>query len=124
MTVEVAESSRSQPVTTGVVSTVLRLFVEVSAAIKSFFRGSHPESAGSCAENTAVEMEAVTTAQIPAHTEAEADARISLVAHNELNRQEIERRRNLVRTLFNDFWSEEDQNQHRSLPGLTRLRTI
>jgi hypothetical protein len=109
MTVEVAQSNRSQPATTGAVSTVLRLFVEIGAAIKAFFRGSHPASAGSCTENAAVETEAVATARIPAHAKVEADAGISLVAHNELNRQEIERRRNLVRTLFNDFWSGEDQ---------------
>ena len=114
MIVEVVQSSRSQPVTTGGVttggvSTVLRLFVEIGAAIKAFFRASHPASPGSCAENAAVETEAVATAQIPAHAKVEADAGISLVADNELNRQEIDRRRNLVRTLFNDFWSGEDQ---------------
>ncbi len=109
MIVEVARSSRSQPVTTRLVSTVLRLFVEIAAAIKVFFRASHPASAGSCTENAAVETEAVATAQIPAHAKVEADAGINVVAHNELNRQEIDRRRNLVRTLFNDFWSGEDQ---------------
>jgi hypothetical protein len=87
----------------------LRLFVELGAAIKAFFRASHPAAAGSCTENAAVETEAVATAQIPAHAKVEADVGISLVGHNELNRQEIERRRNLVRTLFNDFWSGEDQ---------------
>jgi acetylornithine deacetylase/succinyl-diaminopimelate desuccinylase-like protein len=109
MTIEAAQSSGSQPVSTGAVSTVLRFFVEIGAGIKAFFRGSHPASAGSCTENAAVETEAVAPAQIPAHAEAEADARISPNADNELGRQEIERRRNLVRTLFNDFWSGEDQ---------------
>jgi hypothetical protein len=106
MNVEATQSSRSQPVT-GAVSTVLRLFVEIGAGIKAFFRGSHPASAGT--ENAAVETEAIATAQIPAHAEAEAYTRISPVADNELGQQEIERRRNLVRTLFNDFWSGEDQ---------------
>jgi hypothetical protein len=109
MTVEAAQSSRSQPVTAGAVSTVLRLLVEIGAAIKAFSRGSHPASAGSRTENAPVETEAVATAQIPAQAEAEADARISPIADNELGQQEIERRRNLVRTLFNDFWSGEDQ---------------
>jgi hypothetical protein len=108
MTVEAAKSSRSQPVTTGAVSTVLHLFVEIGAGIKAFFRGSHPASAGSRTKNAAVETEAVATAQIPAHAEAEADAG-GPVAHNELGQQEIERRRTLVRTLFNDFWRGEDQ---------------
>ena len=102
--VEVAQSSRSQPVTTGSVSTVLRLFAEIGAAIKAFFRASHPASAGSCTENAAVETEVVATAQIPAPAEVKADA-VAPVAHNELEEQEIERRRNLVRTLFHDFWS-------------------
>jgi hypothetical protein len=109
MTIEVVQSSRPQPVTTGAVSTVSRLFVEIGAAIKAFFRGSHPASAGSCTENAAVETKAVATAQIPAHAEVEAGARISAIADNELGQQEIERRRNLVRTLFNNFWCGEDQ---------------
>ena len=108
MIVEVAQSSRSQPVTSRSVSTVLRLFVEIGAAIKAFFRASHPASAGSCTENAAVETEVVATAQIPAPTEVKADAG-GPVAHNELDEQEIERRRTLVRTLFNDFWRGEDQ---------------
>ena len=105
MTVEVAKSSRSQPVTTGAVSTVLGLFVEIGAAIKAFFRGSHPASAGSCTESPVVETEAVATIQVRAPAEVRADAGISAVAHDELDEQEIERRRNVVRTLFNDFWS-------------------
>jgi hypothetical protein len=108
MIVEVAQSSRSQPVTRGSVSTVLRLFVEIGAAIKAFFRASHPASAGSCTENAAVESEVVATAQIPAPAEVKADAG-GAVAPNELGEQEIERRRTLVRTLFNDFWRGEDQ---------------
>jgi hypothetical protein len=71
MTVEVAKSSRSQPVTTGAVSTVLGLFVEIGAAIKAFFRGSHPASAGSCTESPVVETEAVATVQVRAPAEAE-----------------------------------------------------
>jgi hypothetical protein len=109
MIVEVAQSSRSQLLIKGSVSTVLRLVVEIGAAIRAFFRASHFASAGSCTENTAAETEAVATAQIPAHAKVEADAGINLVAHNELNWQEIDRRRNLVRTLFNDYWSGEDQ---------------
>ena len=108
MTVEATQSSRSQPVTAGAVSTILRLFVEIGAGIKAFFRGSHPASAGSCTENAAVETEAVATAQIPGPAEVKADAG-GPVTHNELDEQEIERRRTLVRTLFNDFWRGEDQ---------------
>jgi len=104
MTVEMAESSRA-PVTTGAVSTVLRLFVEIGAGIKGFFQGSHPASAGSCTESAVVETVVVATVQVRAPAEVRADAGISAVAHDELDEQEIERRRNVVRTLFNDFWS-------------------
>ena len=101
MTVEVAStSSRPQPVT-------MRLFVEIAAVIKAFFRGSDPAPVGRGTENAAVATEAVATAQIPTSSEIAAD--ISPVADNEINQQEIERRRNLVRALFNDFWSGEEQ---------------
>jgi hypothetical protein len=109
MTVKAAQSSRSQPVTTGAVSTVLRLFVEIGAAIKAFFQASHPASPERCSESPVMETEAVATAQIPAPAEVKADAGVSPVAHNELDEQKIERRRTLVRTLFNDFWRGEDQ---------------
>jgi hypothetical protein len=52
-----------------------------------------------------VDTEVVATAQVPAPAEVKADAGVSPVAHDELDGQEIERRRNVVRTLFNDFWS-------------------
>ncbi|MFZ2076412.1 MAG: hypothetical protein WAV38_07140, partial [Xanthobacteraceae bacterium] len=55
-----------------------------------------------------VKTEAVATAQIFAPAEVKAGA-AGPVAHNELDEQEIERRRTLVRTLFNDFWRVEDQ---------------
>jgi hypothetical protein len=109
MSAEIAQSSRSKPVTTGVVATVLRAFVEIGAAIKSFISASHPASPGTCSESSVVETEAVATAQISAPAEVKADAKVSPVAHKELDEQEIERRRSLVRTLFNDFWRGADQ---------------
>ena len=108
MRAEIAQSSRSKPVTTGVVATVLRAFVEIGSVIKSFISASHPASPGRCSESPVMETEAVATAQIPAPAEVKADAG-GPVAHNELDEQEIERRRTLVRTLFNDFWRGEDQ---------------
>jgi hypothetical protein len=108
MSAEIAQSSRSKPVTTGVVATVLRAFVEIGAVIKSFISASHPASPGRCSESPVMETEAVATAQIPARAEVKANAG-GPVAHNELDEQEIERRRTLVRTLFNDFWRGEDQ---------------
>lgn len=109
MSAELAQSGRSKPVTTGMMATVLRSFVEIGAAIKVFFRANHPASARKCTESAALETEAVATAQIPADAEVEADARISPVVRKDLDQQEIERRRNLVRTLFNDFWRGEEQ---------------
>ena len=96
MTVEVAQSRTSTRVTTGVVATVLRTFVEIGATIKTFFRG-HSESA-------AVETDGVTAPEI-ADAEVEVGAGISSIAHNELSQQEVDRRRSLVRAFFNDFWS-------------------
>jgi hypothetical protein len=87
---------------------VVKMFSEQESPfdlISALRRQSHPASAGRCTERPRVETEAVATAQIPAPPEVKADAGVSLVAHNELDEQEIERRRNLVRTLFNDFWS-------------------
>jgi len=91
------------------IATVLRAFVEIGAVIKSFISASHPASAETCSESPVVEIEAVATAQIPDATEVKADAAVSPVVHNELDEQEIERRRALVRMLFNDFWRGEDQ---------------
>jgi hypothetical protein len=103
MTGELAQSSRSKRVTTRVMATVLRSLAEIGAAIKDFFRASHSTSAGKG------ETEAVATPQIAAHAEVDADAGISSVSRNEPDQREVERRRNLVRTLFNDFWRGEDQ---------------
>jgi hypothetical protein len=105
MTVEVAQSTKSKRVTTAVVATALRSLVDIGAAIKAFFRASNAASVGRLTESAAVETEGVATSQIPADAEVEAHAGISLIVHNELSQQEIERRRSLVRALFNDFWS-------------------
>jgi hypothetical protein len=88
MTVEVTQSRRSKQVTTGVVATVLRSLVEIGAAIKAFFRASDDAPVGRRTESAVAETEGVAIFQIP------ADA----------SQQEIERRRSLVRELFNDFW--------------------
>jgi hypothetical protein len=104
MTVEVAQSSRSKPATTGAVANILRWFVEICAAAKYFFRARRFASAER-AESAALEPGAVATAPIPAHAEVELDVRTNRVADTALDQQEIERRRNLVKVLFNDFWS-------------------
>ena len=86
-------------------STTQRRTIGSSApAIKAFFRTSSSASVGTRSESAAVETERVAISQAPADAEIAADAGISPIAHNELSQQEIERRRNLVRAWFNDFW--------------------
>lgn len=84
MTVEIAQSIRSKPVTIRVVATVLRALVEIGASIKSFISASHPASAGKCTASPVVEKEAVATAQNLAPVEVK-DAGITPVVHNELD---------------------------------------
>jgi hypothetical protein len=103
MAAEVAQSSKRDA--TGVVTTMLRSVVGIGAAIKAFFRASRSASVERRTESAAVETEGVAPSQIPAHAAVEADAGTSSVAPNELSHQEIERRRSVVRALFNDFWS-------------------
>ena len=112
MAVEGAQSTKSKPVTTGVVANILRWFAEIRAAAKSVFRGGRPASAESRAERTAMEPATVATAPvIPviAHATVDSDSVISRLARTELDEQEIVRRRDLVRRLFTDFWSGEDE---------------
>jgi hypothetical protein len=101
-----AQSSRSTPVTTaGVLANILRRFAEISAAAANFFRPSRPGSAQGQAESGTVEAEAA-AANVPLAAEVNVDSgpEIKAVAHFVPDQQEIERRRNLVRIFFNDFW--------------------
>src|SRR4029077_468727 len=112
MAVEGAQSTKSKPVTTGMVANILRWFAEIRAAVKSVFRARRPASAESRAESAAMEPVTVaTTPVIPviAHATVDSDSVISRLARTELDKQEIERRRNLVRVLFNDYWSGENE---------------
>jgi hypothetical protein len=68
-------------------------------------RSAPPASAETFAESAAVETGAVATAPVTADVNVGLDARTDHVAHSVPDTQEIERRRNLVRVLFNDFWS-------------------
>jgi hypothetical protein len=118
-----AESSRPKPGTSiGVLEKFLRWFAEigllVNAVTKHFLRPGHPASqfmAEQRAEGGAEEAGAVATATenaignpttgksltvpITAEVKVDPDALIAL------DQEEIQRRRNLVRMLFNDFWS-------------------
>ncbi len=81
---------------------------EIGAAIfkpiKYFLRPSHPASPEKPAQSGAVTPEAVVTSPVAVDINVGAAVRVGCIAQSELSTQEIERRRNLVRTLFNDFW--------------------
>ena len=124
MTVEIAQSGKSKRVTTGVVTIVLRSLVDIGAAINAFFRASSPAPVGTRSESAAVETERIAISQAPADAEIAADAGITPIAHNELNQQEIERRRNLVRAWFNDFWSGTHDKPAGFAARLIRRKTI
>jgi hypothetical protein len=85
-----------------------RRFAEIAAAIfkptKYVLRPSHPTSAEKPAQTAALTPEAFIS-PVVADVPVGLDTRIGCITQSELSSQEIERRRNLVRTLFNDFWS-------------------
>jgi hypothetical protein len=103
------QSSRSKLVTTeGVVPSILRWSAVGAAAqrlTKHFLWLRHPASGEKLVETDDVAAGAVATAPVSADVDVGPGAGINPVADTVLDQQEIERRRNLVRTLFNDFWS-------------------
>jgi hypothetical protein len=117
---EPAESSRPKRGTrSGVLEKFLRSFAQIGAAVikptKYFLRAKYPASDEKRVESTLEEAGAVAaatetavltttksftvpdTAEVKVHTDAQIDS---------ADQEEIQRRRDLVRTLFNDFWSE------------------
>jgi hypothetical protein len=117
---EPAESSRPKGGTrSGVLEKFLRSFAQIGAAVikptKYFLRAKYPASDEKRVESTLEEVGAVAaatetavltttksftvpdTAEVKVHTDAQIDS---------ADQEEIQRRRDLVRTLFNDFWSE------------------
>jgi hypothetical protein len=121
-----AQSSKPKlGITRGLVETILHWFREISS--KYFLQQKPPasvltterhtesvaEQAGSIAtatENAAPEPKtAKSFAELAtADLKVSSDAQISPVAHIVPDQQEIQRRRDLVRALFNDFWSGSD----------------
>jgi hypothetical protein len=102
-----AQSSRSTPVvSTGeALANILRRFAEISAAAANFFRPSRPGSAQGQAESGALEAEAAAAnAPLAADVNVDSGPEIDAVAHFVPDEEEIERRRDLVRIFFNDFW--------------------
>jgi hypothetical protein len=106
MSAESAQSSRSPPFALGgVLPNILRRFAEITTAAATFFRSSRPGSIEAQAENGAVEPEVVAdTAPISAGAHLDSEPQIETIAGFVPDQDEIERRRDLVRIFFNDFW--------------------
>jgi hypothetical protein len=105
---------------------VLRWFAQIGAAIieptKYFLRTRYPASDEKRAESALEEAGAIAaatenvvanltttksfTVPITAGAKVDTDVQIDSAASTVLDLEEIQRRRDLVRTLFNDFWSE------------------
>ena len=117
MPAEQAQSSQSKPgITRDVVETISRWFREIWS--KYFLPQKLPASARTTerrSESPAEQAGAIATATENAATscagsatagvKVSLDAQVSPIAHIVPDQQEIQRRRDLVRTLFNDFWS-------------------
>ena len=111
---ELKQSSRSKPLPTeGVVASILRWSAEIGAAAhrltKHVLRLRHPASAETHVGSDDVSAGAVATTPVSTDVDVGPGAGINPVADTVLDQQEIERRRNLARTLFNDFWSGVDE---------------
>ncbi len=101
---EPAQSSRSTPVTRGgMLANCLRSLADIRAAIANFFRPSRPESAKRQAASGGAPEAAVAT-PVAAGVNIDSGPEIKAVGQLAADQQEIERRRNLVRMFFNDFW--------------------
>jgi hypothetical protein len=104
------QSSSSKLATTeGVIASTLRWSAEIGAAAqrltKHFWWLRHPASGEKLVQTDDVEAGAVATAPVSTDVDVGPGAGINPLVDTVLDQQEIERRRNLVRTLFNDFWS-------------------
>jgi hypothetical protein len=99
-----ARSSRSKPVaTTEALANTWRCFADIGAAAKYVLRPRHPRPVEGHPHDAAVE--AAATASLAAGERVDTEPESNAVAPFVPDQQEIERRRNLVRIFFNDFWS-------------------
>jgi len=124
MPAEKAQSSESKPsITSDVIETIVRWFRETWS--KYFSQQKHPAPVPTTerrADSIAGQAEAITAASESAAAEpttakssveaaavkVSSDAEISSVVRVVLDQEEIQRRRDLVRALFNDFWDGSD----------------
>src|SRR6266550_9324693 len=74
------------------------------------------------ADETGAES-AVAEDQVPAVAELVQAAQLSVASTNSPDQQEIQRRRELVRALFNDFWSGSDDKPMTFLDRLNQAET-
>jgi hypothetical protein len=118
---ELVQSRTKVATTRGVVSKILKLLAAIGAAANYFVRPSHPPPAEGPVEAAALGAGDVSTdsdatdvtvgpdPEIIPITDAEikpiTDAEIRPIADSVPEQQEIERRRNVIRMLFNDFWN-------------------
>jgi hypothetical protein len=126
MLIDSADSTRLKSDTaTDIGEKVLRWFAQIGAAVikptKYFLRARYPASDDKRAESTLEEAGAIAattrnalgnqtttksfTVPITADVKIDTEAQIESAAPTVLDQEEIQRRRDLVRTLFNDFWS-------------------
>jgi 3-deoxy-D-manno-octulosonate 8-phosphate phosphatase KdsC-like HAD superfamily phosphatase len=126
MPIDSADSTRLKSDTaTDMGDKVLRWFVQIGAAVikltKYFWRTRYPASdekrAGSvleeagaitaATENVVANLTTTKSFTVPVTTgvKVDSDAQINSAALTVLDQEEIQRRRNLVRMSFNDFWS-------------------
>jgi hypothetical protein len=126
MPIDSADSTRlKSDTTTDMGEKVLRWFAQIGAAIieptKYFLRTRYPASDEKRAEGALEEAEVIAaatenavanltttksfTVPVTAGAKVDTDAQIDSAASTVLDQEEIQRRRNLVRMLFNDFWS-------------------
>jgi hypothetical protein len=129
MPIESTQLIRPKPVTArNAAENILRHFVAAVAKVTNYFlRSRHrasdekrPESVAKEAGAVATTTDAATTTvnatahptitesltgPVSADVEVDADAQIDSAAPTVLDQEEIQRRRDVVRTLFNDFWT-------------------
>jgi hypothetical protein len=125
MPIDSADTTRLKSDTaTDIGEKVLRWFAQIGAVvikpIKYFLRTRYPASDDKRAQSTleeagtiaaTIENAAFTTTKsftiaVNAEVKVDADGQIDSAASTVPDQEEIQRRRDLVRTLFNDFWSE------------------
>jgi hypothetical protein len=118
---ELVQSRTKVATTGGVVSKILKLLAAIGAAANYFAPPRHSQSAEGPAEGAALGAGDVSTDSDAAGVNVEPDPEIVPIPDAEINaitnagirpiadgvpeQQEIERRRNVIRMLFNDFWN-------------------